>query len=144
MQEDMKKNSDIDKESLRVEYQELSRCRTHDDTIAWAVGSVIVPIALTLMGLSLNFPKHEYYLGTASIALLWFWNLLYEKLWWHSHIRLQRLIKIESLLSMKHWTLIRRPPKEMKRGLGPVIRVKYLRNALCIIFTVIWVIIWLT
>lgn len=126
-----------------VEYQDISKLRQHDDTIAWSISSVLIPLSITLFGLSMAYPSYKYYCGLLSLSVLWFWYFSYSKLAKHSNNRLKMLDTIEDFLNSNY------PGLDMKHYQGhTAIKRKYaysistLRLIFACVLTFTWILYW--
>jgi hypothetical protein len=92
---------------LLVEYQEINNFYKHNDTMAWTMGSILIPLSLGIFAFSVqNFKTIpiEAIILTAliSVGLLIIWGSMFERMSFYTQIRKPRLHEIESLLGMKN------------------------------------------
>ena len=92
---------------LLVEYQEINNFYRHHDTMAWTMGSILIPLSLGIFALSVQNLKTipiEAMILTAiiSVGLLIIWGAMFQRMSFYTQIRKPRLYEIESLLGMKN------------------------------------------
>jgi hypothetical protein len=85
-------------EVLIEEYKDISRVRTHDDTLALSITTITFTAVTTFFLASIQFKGSGFVLIPASFAMLIFWYFFYNKLEKHSKTRIGRLEQIEKEL----------------------------------------------
>lgn len=121
----------IDIQSLtdeeRMEYAEICEYHRHEDTIAYQLASVLLPLSFGAIAVSVEFPDMRCALALFSIALYLYWVLFSVRLAWFSEIRLKRARELEAKAGLHHHRAFDDPPLELKGKWGYRISIRKLR-----------------
>lgn len=141
------------KEILVQLYHESAENYRHHTNLAWAIGAILVPIALYLLYLSIEKSNLEkMVLGMFGISVLIIWHIAYDRLGWSAKIEGDSLIKIEKILNVEI-----KPHDEYKtklnqfglldlfygfKGFGKFFSFWFIRWVFISLYSFIWVYIW--
>lgn len=71
----------------RMEYAEIGQFNRHDDTIAYQLAAVLLPLSFGAVALAAQFPNMRYALAVFSITIYLYWLLVSDRLAWFSAVR---------------------------------------------------------
>ncbi len=101
-----------------IEYVQANELVRHYDTVDWIVGSIFIPISITLLGVSFTEPILEQGLGVAlalsisSIGMYLVWLLLDWRYSFFCQVAYERIHKIEERFGMDTHRRINRKDRE--------------------------------
>ena len=99
------------KEDLLIaEYSEIGNCYRHDDTVAFNMGSFLLPVALGAVAVAAGQPKLRLVIGLGSLLVCAYWLAVVARVSWYTSLRLARAAQIEEILGFDHHLSIRRQP----------------------------------
>ena len=141
-----KKNSDKTK-VLIAEYQEINNWYRHNNTMAWTMGTILIPLSLGILAFTIqNFKERTViellFIAIASQGVLIIWALMFERMSFYTKIRKPRLNYLEEILGMENHLIFEKKTLLEKKSVsrfGSVIGIRLLIQILIILFTVIWI-----
>ncbi|HCG02111.1 MAG TPA: hypothetical protein DEV93_16405 [Chloroflexi bacterium] len=89
------------------EYRSLNEASRHDDTIAFTIAGVFIPLSLGAVVVAWQSPSLVVPLAVASVLLYGYQLLVLKRLHWFLMIRRERLWTLEAQYGLSHHTLIR-------------------------------------
>ncbi len=154
MEEEQKILGSEEKQELLAIYKITEERRRHYDTLAWAVGAVVIPLSIYMFRLALvelrTRPEYIIPVGIMGIILFLFWHAGFDRLGKHSQTATESIYEIENRLKLtvKPGHHHGRKKDLMNkidefRGFGDYFSLWSLRWLLFSVYSFIWIIIWL-
>jgi len=126
-------------EDERMEYIQIGDFYKHDDTIAYHLASILLPLSFGAIATAQKFPEIKISLCFFSIAIYAYWILFSERLAWFSKIRMIRARELEDKAGLRHHNLLEEPPAKLKCKLGDFLRIGRIRFIFLFLLVIIWV-----
>lgn len=92
------KQGPCDKDLLLEQYRQAHEADRHYDTMAWAMGSILVSVAVGILGFAASQVGQMTWwvtaiLGFVSVATLWAWKTMFERMNHWQQVRTRPLIE---------------------------------------------------
>lgn len=143
-----------EKQELLEIYRITEKRRMHYDTLGWAIGAVLVPLAIYAYRFALVElrAKTEYIVpvGVIGIVLFLFWHMCYDRLGKFALLAIESINKIENILQLSvkpqhhfHKTIFTIGGLVDFKGFGDYFSFWSLRWIFFSIYSFTWMIIWM-
>lgn len=123
----------------RMEYTEIGQFYRHDDSIAYQLASILLPLSFGAVALAAQFPKMRFALAVFSITIHLYWVLVSERLAWFSDVRKFRANELETKAGLCLHRAFTNLPSNLARRRGRYLSIRRLRLIFLCLLILSWV-----
>lgn len=126
-------------EDERMEYAEIGQFHRHDDTIAYQLGAVLLPLSFGAVALAAQFPDMRYWLAGFSITIYLYWHLVSARLAWFTDVRRTRVLELEKKAGLRNHRAFEDIPPHLACKCGRHLSIRRMRLVFFVLLTLCWV-----